>query len=244
MCHCYVGLNVLAVGTFLMVVPLVSSIPHPFLDPHRDVCPVGTLKRRRTQHANPQSQGQRHHRQQRENYQMGQMRRWENGLLFALVLPSAYNGSTSFQKVTIYCKIQWTGSIPLDKAWKVFLGLTNSVSTSALRARLAEVHTAFIVNNFSKERQEKKFSVISNLCYVVLSCYIFVCQNGGVRVAFLCPPSVLFLLLVFLLFLLSSYPIQCCYYQHKSRTESQMEFLLSITVGGKLFFFANIISLF
>lgn len=200
MCHCYVGLNGLAVGTFLMVAPLVSSIPHPFLDPHRDICPVGTLKRRRTQHTNPQSQGQRHYRQQRENYQMGQMRRWENGLLFALLLPSAYNGSTSFQKVTIYCKIERTGSIPLDKAWEVFFG-PNKLSQHFC----FESHTAFIVNNFSMERQEKKFSVISNLCYVVLSCYIFVYQNGGVRVAFLCPPSVLFFCFFLLFFCSSSY---------------------------------------
>lgn len=53
------------------------------------ICPVGTLKRRRPQHQNQQAQGQRHYRQQRENYQMGQMRRWDAGLHFALVLPSA-----------------------------------------------------------------------------------------------------------------------------------------------------------
>lgn len=65
-------------------------------------CPAGTLKRRRQQQANQQlqGQGQRHHRQHRENYQMGQMRRWDTGLLFASVLPSAYNGSTSLQRVT------------------------------------------------------------------------------------------------------------------------------------------------
>lgn len=44
------------------------------MDSHRDVCPAGTLKRRRPQHANQQLQG--HSRQHRENYQMGQMRRW------------------------------------------------------------------------------------------------------------------------------------------------------------------------
>lgn len=75
------------------------------------------------------------------------LRRWS---ALCLGLPSAYNGSTSLQRVTFttYCKIQRTcnwidfnGQSP-----KCFLGLTNSLSTSALRARLAEVHTAFIGN--------------------------------------------------------------------------------------------------
>lgn len=53
--------------------------------------PVGTLKRRRAQAASSQTQPQRaHHRQPRENYQMGQMRRWAPHS--ASVLPSAYHG--------------------------------------------------------------------------------------------------------------------------------------------------------
>lgn len=39
-----------------------------------------------------------------------------------------------------------TGLISLDKAQSVVLGLTNSLSTSGLRARLAVVHSAFIGN--------------------------------------------------------------------------------------------------
>lgn len=166
MCNCCVCLNLLAVGTFLMVVPLVSSIPHHFLDPHWDVSPVGTLKRRRPQQANQQLHGQRHYRQPRENYQMGQMRHWENGLLFALVLSSAYNGSSSLQKVTLLIfekfkeldQVQWT-------KLKDFFGPNKLTLYFCLGARLAVVHTAFIVNNFSKEQQE------NNFCYVILMLY-------------------------------------------------------------------------
>lgn len=71
-------------------------------------CPIGTLRRRQQRQANAQPQG--NNPRNRENYQMGQMRRWDMVLLFALVLPSAYSGSTSLQRVTFTtsCKIQWT----------------------------------------------------------------------------------------------------------------------------------------
>lgn len=70
-------------------------LPIPRLTPGQKVINLtcyspGTLKRRRAQNPSAQTQPQRQ-RQQRENYQMGQMRRW-GSLLIALVLPSAYSG--------------------------------------------------------------------------------------------------------------------------------------------------------
>lgn len=99
---------------------------------HWDVCPVGTLKRRRPQHANQQSQGQRHPRQHRENYQMGQMRRWQAGLRSPrLGSPSAYKGTgpISTRTCTIYYKIQRTSNLinSLDKRQKPPSLLPNSL---------------------------------------------------------------------------------------------------------------------
>lgn len=69
-----------------------------------------------------------------------------------------------------------TGLISLDKARRLLFflggGLTNSLSISALRARLAVVHSFY--RKFSKERQEKE---LSDLCHVVLIlfCFFFNC---------------------------------------------------------------------
>ncbi|GAA6230881.1 disintegrin and metalloproteinase domain-containing protein 10 isoform X1 [Lates japonicus] len=65
---------IMLMAGFIKICSVHTPSSNPKLPPPKPL--PGTLKRRRPQHANPQSQGQRqYHQQHRENYQMGQMRR-------------------------------------------------------------------------------------------------------------------------------------------------------------------------
>ncbi|XP_071759762.2 disintegrin and metalloproteinase domain-containing protein 10 [Centroberyx gerrardi] len=64
---------IMLMAGFIKICSVHTPSSNPKLPPPKPL--PGTLKRRRAQNANPQSQAQRHHRQPRENYQMGQMRR-------------------------------------------------------------------------------------------------------------------------------------------------------------------------
>ncbi|XP_061599533.1 disintegrin and metalloproteinase domain-containing protein 10 [Cololabis saira] len=64
---------IMLMAGFIKICSVHTPSSNPKLPPPKPL--PGTLKRRRQQHANQQPQPQRHHRQHRENYQMGQMRR-------------------------------------------------------------------------------------------------------------------------------------------------------------------------
>ncbi|TMS12781.1 Disintegrin and metalloproteinase domain-containing protein 10 [Larimichthys crocea] len=64
---------IMLMAGFIKICSVHTPSSNPKLPPPKPL--PGTLKRRRQQQANMQSQGQRHPRQHRENYQMGQMRR-------------------------------------------------------------------------------------------------------------------------------------------------------------------------
>ncbi|XP_064192462.1 disintegrin and metalloproteinase domain-containing protein 10-like isoform X2 [Anguilla rostrata] len=64
---------IMLMAGFIKICSVHTPSSNPKLPPPKPL--PGTLKRRRPQHTNPQPQPQRHHRQPRENYQMGQMRR-------------------------------------------------------------------------------------------------------------------------------------------------------------------------
>ncbi|XP_022056523.1 disintegrin and metalloproteinase domain-containing protein 10 [Acanthochromis polyacanthus] len=63
---------IMLMAGFIKICSVHTPSSNPKLPPPKPL--PGTLKRRRQQHANQQSQGQRQPRQYRENYQMGQMR--------------------------------------------------------------------------------------------------------------------------------------------------------------------------
>ncbi|XP_073320343.1 disintegrin and metalloproteinase domain-containing protein 10 [Pagrus major] len=64
---------IMLMAGFIKICSVHTPSSNPKLPPPKPL--PGTLKRRRPQHANQQSQAQRHQRQHREDYQMGQMRR-------------------------------------------------------------------------------------------------------------------------------------------------------------------------
>ncbi|XP_048828902.1 disintegrin and metalloproteinase domain-containing protein 10-like [Brienomyrus brachyistius] len=64
---------IMLMAGFIKICSVHTPSSNPKLPPPKPL--PGTLKRRRPQHTQPQPQPQRHHRQPRENYQMGQMRR-------------------------------------------------------------------------------------------------------------------------------------------------------------------------
>uniref|UniRef100_A0A667YRD8 Disintegrin and metalloproteinase domain-containing protein 10 n=1 Tax=Myripristis murdjan TaxID=586833 RepID=A0A667YRD8_9TELE len=64
---------IMIMAGFIKICSVHTPSSNPKLPPPKPL--PGTLKRRRPQHAGAQAQAQRHHRQPRENYQMGQMRR-------------------------------------------------------------------------------------------------------------------------------------------------------------------------
>lgn len=64
---------IMLMAAFIKICSVHTPSSNPKLPPPKPL--PGTLKRRRAQQANQQSQGQRQPRQHRENYQMGQMRR-------------------------------------------------------------------------------------------------------------------------------------------------------------------------
>lgn len=138
---------------------------------------AGTLKRRRQQQSNGQQpQQQRNQRQPRENYQLGQMRRWDTGPLFALVLPSAYSGNTSLQRVTctIHCNhpsAKLTGNrTDFNRQDIQFQDLT--LNTTALGASRAVLHTAVSRKYYRKAlgNDGKRKWLISFLFFSSLEC--------------------------------------------------------------------------
>ncbi|XP_051565379.1 disintegrin and metalloproteinase domain-containing protein 10-like isoform X1 [Myxocyprinus asiaticus] len=64
---------IMLMAGFIKICSVHTPSSNPKLPPPKPL--PGTLKRRRAQNPTAQTQPQRHHRQQRENYQMGQMRR-------------------------------------------------------------------------------------------------------------------------------------------------------------------------
>ncbi|XP_062386456.1 disintegrin and metalloproteinase domain-containing protein 10-like [Sardina pilchardus] len=64
---------IMLMAGFIKICSVHTPSSNPKLPPPKPL--PGTLKRRRPQHAQAQTQPQRHQRQQRESYQMGQMRR-------------------------------------------------------------------------------------------------------------------------------------------------------------------------
>ncbi|XP_034413347.1 disintegrin and metalloproteinase domain-containing protein 10 isoform X2 [Cyclopterus lumpus] len=64
---------IMLMAGFIKICSVHTPSSNPKLPPPKPL--PGTLRRKRQQHANQQAQGQRHQRQHRENYQMGQLRR-------------------------------------------------------------------------------------------------------------------------------------------------------------------------
>lgn len=77
---------IMLMAGFIKICSVHTPSSNPKLPPHKPL--PGTLKRRRP----PQTAQPPQRQRPRESYQMGHMRRWLQ--LFALVLPSAYNGKT------------------------------------------------------------------------------------------------------------------------------------------------------